>query len=82
MARRVFLFLVVPVNLAANAKQKSSAPPPTHDEFTRAQRASRFELSKRAGYSTSGQKRANAPCLLTRVGSYSWDFTRGIWPLS
>jgi hypothetical protein len=45
MARRVFLFLVVPANLAASAKQKSSAPPLTHDEFTRAQLASRFDLA-------------------------------------
>ena len=42
MARRASLFLVVPVNLVASAKQKYSAPAPTHDEFTRAQRASRF----------------------------------------
>jgi hypothetical protein len=45
MGRRAFLFLVVPTSLAVNAKQKSSVPPPTHDEFISAQRVNRFELT-------------------------------------
>ena len=45
MARRAFLFLVVPAYLVASAKQKSNAPLPTQDEFTRAQLASRSELT-------------------------------------
>ena len=55
MAGRAFLFLVVPVNLVASAKQKSSAPPPTHDEFTPAQRASRFDWSLGRGLGKGSQ---------------------------
>ena len=45
MARRAFLFLVVPANPVVNAKQKSSALPLTHGESIPALRASRFELT-------------------------------------
>ena len=46
MAGRAFLFLVVPANLVASAKQKSSAPLPTQDESIPAQLASRSELTE------------------------------------
>ena len=73
MARRGFLFLVVPANLVENAKQKSSAPPLTHDGFTPAQLASRFELYRRAGFSKSGPEGDKfVPLLLISVGSYPW----------
>ena len=45
MAGRAFLFLVVPANLVASAKQKSSAPLPTQDESIPAKLASRSELT-------------------------------------
>ena len=55
MAKRAFLFLVARINLAGSAKQKSSAPPPTHDEFTPAQRASRFDWSLGRGLGKGSQ---------------------------
>ena len=50
MAGRVFLFLVVPANLVASAKQKSNAPLPTQDESIPAQLASRSELTDKLNF--------------------------------
>ena len=62
MARRAFLFLVVPVSLAVNAKQKSSAPPPTRDESIPAQRASRFERTNEPAFQNPDRNRQMFHC--------------------
>jgi len=61
MAGRVFLFLVVPANLVASAKQKSSALLPTRDEFTRAQLASRFDLADEPAVQHPARNRQMSP---------------------
>ena len=72
MAGRAFLFLVVPANLVASAKQKSSAPLPTQDESIPAKLASRFDLADEPAVHHAARNWQMCPLALTRVGRYSW----------